>query len=169
MARNIKNEKIDNIIKSNIIPDIDKLVSKEYQTDEEVLQALNELEEKWSKLDIPTEYEESFNMLISNNCLKEDIFKMLPYIHIYIYVMKVITYLFFQNSKFDTEISLLSSLNQICLDKAENKTVAKYIMEHINYIQDIAMAKDETNEKIIISAYRENAENFKKESTSCKV
>ncbi len=113
MARNIKNEKIDNIIKSNIIPDIDKLVSKEYQTDEEVLQALNELEEKWSKLDIPTEYEESFNMLISNNCLKEDIFKMLPYIHIYIYVMKVITYLFFQNSKFDTEISLLSSLNQI--------------------------------------------------------
>ena len=85
----------------------------------------------------------------------------MPYIHIYVFTMKLITYFFFQNSKFDSEISLISSLNQICLDEAKNKEAAEYIIEHINYVQDIAMAKDEEKENLIKSALEENAESFK--------
>ena len=91
-------------------------------------------------------------MLVNDKCSKEDIYGILPYSHIYIYVMKLITYLFYNNSKFDTELSLLSSLNQICIDKAENKEKAEYIMEHISYQQDIAMAKDKEKEEIIKAA-----------------
>ena len=42
--------------------------------------------------------------------LEDDIYNLMPYIRIYIFTMKLITYLFFKNSKFDTEISLISSL-----------------------------------------------------------
>ena len=122
---------------------------------------LDELEISWKNLHIPNEYDTSFDMLVNDKCSKEDIYGILPYSHIYIYVMKLITYLFYNNSKFDTELSLLSSLNQICIDKAENKEKAEYIMEHISYQQDIAMAKDKEKEEIIKAAMAENAEAFK--------
>ena len=124
MAQNIKDEKIENIIKETIIPDLEKLLSKEYESDLEILNALDELEISWKNLHIPNEYDTSFDMLVNDKCSKEDIYGILPYSHIYIYVMKLITYLFYNNSKFDTELSLLSSLNQICIDKAENKEKA---------------------------------------------
>ncbi len=155
----IKN--IENIIKETIIPDLEKLLSKEYESDLEILNALDELEISWKNLHIPNEYDTSFDMLVNDKCSKEDIYGILPYSHIYIYVMKLITYLFYNNSKFDTELSLLSSLNQICIDKAENKEKAEYIMEHISYQQDIAMAKDKEKEEIIKAAMAENAEAFK--------
>ena len=44
MAQNIKDEKIESIINETIIPDLEKLLSKEYNTDEEILNGLNELE-----------------------------------------------------------------------------------------------------------------------------
>lgn len=162
MAQNIKDDKIEKIIKETIIPDLEKLLSKEYQTDAEILNALDKLEASWKNLDIPKEYDKSFDMLTYEKCSKEDIYNLLPYIHIYIYVMKLITYLFYESSKFDTELSLLSSLNQICIDKAEDKEKAEYIMEHISYQQDIAMAKDEEKELLIKAAMAENAEAFKK-------
>ena len=161
IAQNIKYEKIENIIKETIIPDLEKLLSKEYESDLEILNALDELEISWNYFHIPNEYDTSFDMLVNDKCSKEDIYGILPYSHIYIYVMKLITYLFYNNSKFDTELSLLSSLNQICIDKAENKEKAEYIMEHISYQQDIAMAKDKEKEEIIKAAMAENAEAFK--------
>ena len=162
MAQYIKDEKIEKIIKETIIPDLEKLLSKEYQTDAEIIEALDKLESSWKNLDIPQEYDKSFDMLTCEKSSKDDIYNLFPYIHIYIYVMKLITYLFYNNSKFDTELSLLSSLNQICLDRAEDKRKAEYIMEHINYQQDIAMAKDEEKETLIKAAMAENAEAFKK-------
>ena len=48
------------------------------------------------------------------------------------------------------------------MDEAKNKEAAEYIIEHINYVQDIAMAKDEEKENLIKSALEENAESFKK-------
>lgn len=162
VAQYIKDEKIEKIIKETIIPDLEKLLSKEYQTDAEIIEALDKLESSWKNLDIPQEYNKSFDMLICEKSSKDDIYNLFPYIHIYIYVMKLITYLFYNNSKFDTELSLLSSLNQICLDRAENQEKAEYIMEHINYQQDIAMAKDEEKETLIKAAMAENAEAFKK-------
>lgn len=162
VAQYIKDEKIEKIIKETIIPDLEKLLSKEYQTDAEIIEALDKLESSWKNLDIPYEYDKSFDMLICEKRSKDDIYNLFPYIHIYIYVMKLITYLFYNNSKFDTELSLLSSLNQICLDRAEDKKKAEYIMEHINYQQDIAMAKDEEKETLIKAAMAENAEAFKK-------
>lgn len=162
VAQYIKDEKIEKIIKETIIPDLEKLLSKEYQTDAEIIEALDKLESSWKNLDIPQEYNKSFDMLTCEKSSKDDIYNLFPYIHIYIYVMKLITYLFYNNSKFDTELSLLSSLNQICLDRAENQEKAEYIMEHINYQQDIAMAKDEEKETLIKAAMAENAEAFKK-------
>lgn len=162
MAQYIKDEKIENIIKEIIIPDLEKLLSKEYQADAEIIEALDKLEASWKNLDIPQEYDKSFDMLVNEKYLKADIYNILPYIHIYIYVMKLITHLFYHNSKFDTELSLLSSLNQICIDKAENQEKAEYIMEHISYQQDIAVAKDEEKELLIKAAMLENAEAFKK-------
>lgn len=162
MAQYIQDEKIEKIIKDIIIPDLEKLLSKEYQTDSEILKALDELELSWKNLDIPQEYDKSFDMLTCEKCSKDDIYNLFPYIHIYIYVMKLITYLFYNNSKFETELSLLSSLNQICIDRAENQEKAEYIMEHINYQQDIAMAKDDEKEALIKAAMEENAEAFKK-------
>lgn len=162
VAQYIKDEKIEKIIKETIIPDLEKLLSKEYQTDAEIIEALDKLESSWKNLDIPYEYDKSFDMLTCEKSSKDDIYNLFPYIHIYIYVMKLITYLFYNNSKFDTELSLLSSLNQICLDRAEDKKKAEYIMEHINYQQDIAMAKDEEKETLIKAAMAENAEAFKK-------
>ena len=162
VAQYIKDEKIEKIIKETIIPDLEKLLSKEYQTDAEIIEALDKLESSWKNLDIPQEYDKSFDMLTNEKSSKDDIYNLFPYIHIYIYVMKLITYLFYNNSKFDTELSLLSSLNQICLDRAEDKRKAEYIMEHINYQQDIAMAKDEEKETLIKAAMAENAEAFKK-------
>ena len=162
VAQYIKDEKIEKIIKETIIPDLEKLLSKEYQTDAEIIEALDKLESSWKNLDIPQEYNKSFDMLTCEKSSKDDIYNLFPYIHIYIYVMKLITYLFYNNSKFDTELSLLSSLNQICLDRAEDKKKAEYIMEHINYQQDIAMAKDEEKETLIKAAMAENAEAFKK-------
>lgn len=162
MAQYIKDEKIENIIKEIIIPDLEKLLSKEYQADAEIIEALDKLEASWKSLDIPQEYDKSFDMLVNEKCSKDDIYNILPYIHIYIYVMKLITHLFYNNSKFDTELSLLSSLNQICIDKAENQEKAEYIMEHISYQQDIAVAKDEEKELLIKAAMAENAEAFKK-------
>ena len=41
MAQNIKDEKIENIIKETIIPDLEKLLSKEYESDLEILNALD--------------------------------------------------------------------------------------------------------------------------------
>ena len=162
VAQYIKDEKIEKIIKETIIPDLEKLLSKEYQTDAEIIEALDKLESSWKNLDIPQEYNKSFDMLTCEKSSKDDIYNLFPYIHIYIYVMKLITYLFYNNSKFDTELSLLSSLNQICIDRAEDKKKAEYIMEHINYQQDIAMAKDEEKETLIKAAMAENAEAFKK-------
>ena len=162
VAQYIKDEKIEKIIKETIIPDLEKLLSKEYQTDAEIIEALDKLESSWKNLDIPQEYNKSFDMLTCDKSSKDDIYNLFPYIHIYIYVMKLITYLFYNNSKFDTELSLLSSLNQICIDRAEDKKKAEYIMEHINYQQDIAMAKDEEKETLIKAAMAENAEAFKK-------
>ena len=162
VAQYIKDEKIEKIIKETIIPDLEKLLSKEYQTDAEIIEALDKLESSWKNLDIPQEYNKSFDMLTCEKSSKDDIYNLFPYIHIYIYVMKLITYLFYNNSKFDTELSLLSSLNQICLDRAEDTKKAEYIMEHINYQQDIAMAKDEEKETLIKAAMAENAEAFKK-------
>lgn len=162
MAHNIQDEKIDNIIQQTIIPDLEKLLSIEYQSDAEILNALDKLEAKWLVLDIPYEYDNSFDMLINDKYSKENIYNLLPYIHIYIYVMRLITYLFYKSSPFETELSLLSSLNQICIDKAEDKEKAEYIMEHISYQQDIAMAKDEEKENLIKAAMEENAEAFKK-------
>ena len=37
MAQYIKDEKIENIIKEIIIPDLEKLLSKEYQADAEII------------------------------------------------------------------------------------------------------------------------------------
>ena len=161
MAKNIMTEELENTLNNIIIPDLEKLLDKEYQTDEEILKALSELEEKWVNLPLPQEYIEALSMLESQKYKKDDIYNLMPYIRIYIFTMKLITYLFFKNSKFDTEISLISSLNQICIDEAENKEAAEYILEHINYVQDIAMAKDDEKEKLITSALEENAESFK--------
>ena len=161
MAKNIMTEELENTLNNIIIPDLEKLLDKEYQTDAEILKALSELEEKWVNLPLPQEYIEALSMLESQKYKKDDIYNLMPYIRIYIFTMKLITYLFFKNSKFDTEISLISSLNQICIDEAENKEAAKYILEHINYVQDIAMAKDDEKEKLITSALEENAESFK--------
>lgn len=161
MAKNIMTEELENTLNNIIIPDLEKLLDKEYQTDAEILKALNELEEKWINLPLPQEYIEALHMLESQKYKKDDIYNLMPYIRIYIFTMKLITYLFFKNSKFDTEISLISSLNQICIDEAENKAAAEYILEHINYVQDIAMAKDDEKEKLITSALEENAESFK--------
>ena len=47
------------------------------------------------------------------------------------------------------------------IDK-ENQEKAEYIMEHISYQQDIAVAKDEEKELLIKAAMAENAEAFKK-------
>ena len=88
MAQNIKDEKIENIIKETIIPDLEKLLSKEYESDLEILNALDELEISWKNLHIPNEYDTSFDMLVNDKCSKEDIYGILPYSHIYIYVMK---------------------------------------------------------------------------------
>ena len=84
--------------------------------------------------------------------------------------MKLITYLFFQNKKFETEISLLSSLNQICRDMADenNKELVEYIMEHISYQQDITMAKDKEKEELIKAAMDENVQAFKNALTMHK-
>lgn len=161
MAKNIMTEELENTLNNIIIPDLEKLLDKEYQTDTEILKALSELEEKWINLPLPQEYIEALSMLESQKYKKDDIYNLMPYIRIYIFTMKLITYLFFKNSKFDTEISLISSLNQICIDEAENKEAAEYILEHINYVQDIAMAKDDEKEKLITSALEENAESFK--------
>ena len=163
MAQNINDEKIEKIINEIIIPDLEKLLSKEYNTDEEILNGLSELGSQWKELDMPYEYDEAISMLSDNNLSKEDIYNMLPYSHIYIYVMKLITYLFFQNKKFETEISLLSSWNQICMDRADekNKELVEYIMEHISYQQDIAMAKDKEKEELIKAAMDENIQAFK--------
>ncbi len=161
MAKNIMTEELENTLNNIIIPDLEKLLDKEYQTDAEILKALSELEEKWVNLPLPQEYIEALSMLESQKYKKDDIYNLMPYIRIYIFTMKLITYLFFKNSKFDTEISLISSLNQICIDEAENKEAAEYILEHINYVQDIAMAKDDEKEKLITSALEENAESFK--------
>lgn len=161
MAKNIMTEELENTLNNIIIPDLEKLLDKEYQTDTEILKALSELEEKWINLPLPQEYIETLSMLESQKYKKDDIYNLMPYIRIYIFTMKLITYLFFKNSKFDTEISLISSLNQICIDEAENKEAAEYILEHINYVQDIAMAKDDEKEKLITSALEENAESFK--------
>lgn len=161
MAKNIMTEDLENTLNNIIIPDLEKLLDKEYQTDTEILKALSELEEKWINLPLPQEYIEALSMLESQKYKKDDIYNLMPYIRIYIFTMKLITYLFFKNSKFDTEISLISSLNQICIDEAENKEAAEYILEHINYVQDIAMAKDDEKEKLITSALEENAESFK--------
>lgn len=161
MAQNIMTEELENTLNNIIIPDLEKLLDKEYQTDAEILKALSELEEKWVNLPLPQEYIEALSMLESQKYKKDDIYNLMPYIRIYIFTMKLITYLFFKNSKFDTEISLISSLNQICIDEAENKEAAEYILEHINYVQDIAMAKDDEKEKLITSALEENAESFK--------
>ena len=170
MAQNINDEKIEKIINETIIPDLEKLLSKEYNTDEEILNGLNELESKWKELDMPYEYDEALIQLSDNNLSKEDIYNMLPYSHIYIYVMKLITYLFFQNKKFETEISLLSSLNQICRDMADenNKELVEYIMEQISYQQDIAMAKDKEKEELIKAAMDENVQAFKNALTMHK-
>ena len=86
MAQNIKDDKIEKIIKETIIPDLEKLLSKEYQTDAEILNALDKLEASWKNLDIPKEYDKSFDMLTYEKCSKEDIYNLLPYIHIYIYM-----------------------------------------------------------------------------------
>lgn len=161
MAKNIMTEELENTLNNIIIPNLEKLLDKEYQTDAEILKALSELEEKWVNLPLPQEYIEALSMLESQKYKKDDIYNLMPYIRIYIFTMKLITYLFFKNSKFDTEISLISSLNQICIDEAENKEAAEYILEHINYVQDIAMAKDDEKEKLITSALEENAESFK--------
>lgn len=161
MAKNIMTEELENTLNNIIIPDLEKMLDKEYQTDAEILKALSELEEKWINLPLPQEYIEALSMLESQKYKKDDIYNLMPYIRIYIFTMKLITYLFFKNSKFDTEISLISSLNQICIDEAENKEAAEYILEHINYVQDIAMAKDDEKEKLITSALEENAESFK--------
>lgn len=161
MAKNIMTEELENTLNNIIIPDLENLLDKEYQTDAEILKALSELEEKWVNLPLPQEYIEALSMLESQKYKKDDIYNLMPYIRIYIFTMKLITYLFFKNSKFDTEISLISSLNQICIDEAENKEAAEYILEHINYVQDIAMAKDDEKEKLITSALEENAESFK--------
>lgn len=164
MAQNIIDEKIEKIINEIIIPDLEKLLSKEYNTDEEILNGLNELESKWKELDVPYEYDEALSKLSDNNLSKDEIYNILPYSHIYIYVLKLITYLFFQNKKFDTEISLLSSLNQICRDRSDenNKELVEYIIEQISYQQDIAMAKDKEKEELIKAAMDENVSAFKK-------
>lgn len=161
MAQNIMTEELENTLKTIIIPDLENLYKKEYNSDMDVLNALNELQSKWQGLLLPEEYEKALDMLVSDKHNKEEIYAFMPYIHIYVFTMKLITYFFFQNSKFDSEISLISSLNQICLDEAKNKEAAEYIIEHINYVQDIAMAKDEEKENLIKSALEENAESFK--------
>lgn len=161
MAQNILTEELENTLNSIIIPDLEKMYLKEYNTDEDVLNALNEIEEKWKTLILPEEYEKALEMLCSQKYKKEEIYAFMPYLYTYIFTMKLITYLFFKGSKFDSEISLISSLNQICLDISKNKETAEYIIEHINYVQDIAMAKDEEKENLIRQALEENAESFK--------
>lgn len=162
MAQNLITEELENILNNIIIKDLEKLLSKEYETDSAILDALNQLEEKWHSLQLPLEYEEALNMLISQKYTKEEIYSMMPYLYVYIFTMKLITYLFFKNKKFETEISLISSLNQICIDVSENKDAAEYILEHINYVQDIAMAKDKETENLISQALKENKEAFLK-------
>lgn len=161
MAQNIMTEELENTLNNIIIPDLENLYKKEYNTDIDVLTALSELQSKWQGLLLPEEYEEALNMLISDKYSKEDTYSFMPYIHVYIFTMKLITYFFFQDKKFDSEISLISSLNQICRDESKNKDAVEYIIEHINYVQDIAMAKDEEKEKLIKSALEENAISFK--------
>lgn len=162
MAQNLITEELENTLNNIIIKDLEKLLSKEYETDSAILDALNQLEEKWHSLELPLEYEEALNMLISQKYTKEEIYSMMPYLYVYIFTMKLITYLFFKNQKFETEISLISSLNQICIDVSENKDAAEYILEHINYVQDIAMAKDKETENLISQALKENKEAFLK-------
>ncbi len=154
-------ESMENTLKDIIIPDLEKLLSIEYSSDDEIIKALDQLEEKWRSLSLPAEYNEALTMFVSSKYSLQEIFSMLPYIHIYVYTMKLITYLFFQSRKFDTEISLISSLNQICIDKAENKDAAEYILEHINYVQDITMLKDKSKEQLLQEAVKENAAAFK--------
>lgn len=161
MAQNIMTEEIENTLNTVIIPDLEKMYLKEYNTDSDVLNALNEIEEKWKTYALPEEYVKAVDMLVSDKYTRQDILSLMPYISVYIFTMKLITYYFFKGSKFDSEISLISSLNQICLDVAENKDAVEYIIEHINYVQDIAMAKDEEKEKLIMAALEENAESFK--------
>lgn len=160
MAHNIMTEELENTIKNIIIPDLENLYKKEYNSDIDVLNALNELETKWQNLSLPQEYDDALIMLTSDKYSKEDIYSFMPYIHIYVFTMKLITYYFFQNKKFESEISLISSLNQICQDEAKNKEAVEYIIEHINYVQDIALAKEE-KEVLIKEALEENVLSFK--------
>ena len=78
MAQYIKDEKIEKIIKETIIPDLEKLLSKEYQTDAEIIEALDKLESSWKNLDIPQEYDKSFDMLTNEKCSKDDIYNLFP-------------------------------------------------------------------------------------------
>ncbi len=160
MAQYILQHGMEDILNNMIIPDLQEMLSIEYTSDEAVLNALNTLEDKWKYLQIPEEYDNALTMLVSEKYSKNDIYNMMPYIRIYIFTMHLITYLFFNNRKFDTEISLISSLNQICVDKSENKEAVEYIIEHINFVQDIAMAKDEEASLLLQKSLKINGEKF---------
>ena len=72
MAQNILTEELENTLNSIIIPDLEKMYLKDYNTDEDVLNALNEIEEKWKTLILPEEYEKALEMLCSQKYKKEE-------------------------------------------------------------------------------------------------
>lgn len=150
----------DDIMEKHIIPDIDNLLTKEYNSDDDVINALKELENSWKTLPLPDEYRKALMMLVTNRYSYEMILNAVPFIYTLIFTMKAITYLFFKGRQFHSEISLVSSVIKINDDTAEDKMAAKLITEQISFAQDIVMSASSDKEYIIRNEMQKNTDGF---------
>lgn len=150
----------DDIMEKHIIPDIDNLLTKEYNSDDDVINALKELENSWKTLPLPDEYRKALMMLVTNRYSYEMILNAVPFIYTLIFTMKAITYLFFKGRQFHSEISLVSSVIKINDDTAEDKMAAKLITEQISFAQDIVMSASSGKEYIIRNEMQKNTDGF---------
>lgn len=154
-------EYTDDIMEKHIIPDIDNLLMKEYNSDNDVINALKELEESWKTLPLPDEYRKALTMLVTSRYSFEMILNAVPFIYTLIFTMKAITYLFFKGRQFHSEISLVSSVIKINDDTAEDKMAAKLITEQISFAQDMIMSASSDKKNIILQEMQKNTDGFR--------
>lgn len=154
-------EYTDDIMEKHIIPDIDNLLTKEYNSDNDVINALKELEESWKTLPLPDEYRKALTMLVTSRYSFEMILNAVPFIYTLIFTMKAITYLFFKGRQFHSEISLVSSVIKINDDTAEDKMAAKLITEQISFAQDMIMSASSDKKNIILQEMQKNTDGFR--------
>lgn len=150
----------DDIMEKHIIPDIDNLLKKEYHSDNDVIDALKQLENSWKDLPLPKEYSTALLMLVTSKFSYDKILQAVPFIYTLIFTMKAITYLFFKGRQFHSEISLVSSVIKINDDIAEDKMAAKLITEQISFAQDIVMSASSDKKNIIIQEMQKNVDGF---------